>query len=397
MKILWCSNASWAPTGYGVQTKLFLPRLRKLGHQMAGHFFWGLQGGLIHDGDIPLYPAGRHGFGQDVIVNHARHFGADIVISLMDAWVCAADQYPSDIRFCPWYPVDMRPLPAAVERQVRHAFQPIVFSRFGEQMSREAGLDPLYVPHGVDCGSFKPVPRNEARAKIGFHPDKFIVGIVAANKGYPSRKCFPENIRAFAELARKHDDVQLHIHTQSLLGEEQGMNIQELCQREGILDRCTFADQYLMGLGFDDGYMAHLYSSFDVLNAVSMGEGFGVPTLEAQACGLRVIVGEWAASKELLGDGWGIPDERGNCVEVYTPIAGNQWLPHWEAIYERLEAAYAARTTEHSETARKFALPYDADNVAQFYWKPALETIERKLRGSSDLLKRMQASWEVAQ
>jgi hypothetical protein len=32
MRINWFSNSPWASTGYGVQTRLFVPRIRKLGH-----------------------------------------------------------------------------------------------------------------------------------------------------------------------------------------------------------------------------------------------------------------------------------------------------------------------------------------------------------------------------
>ena len=42
-KLLWHSNAPWAPTGYGQQTGLFAPRLAEK-YDMAISSFYGLEG-----------------------------------------------------------------------------------------------------------------------------------------------------------------------------------------------------------------------------------------------------------------------------------------------------------------------------------------------------------------
>ncbi len=61
----------------------------------------------------------------------------------------------------------------------------------------------------------------------------------------------------------------------------------------------------LIGLGIRRRSLAALYSAADVLLAPSYGEGFGVPTVEAQACGTRVIGSGWAATADLVAeDGW---------------------------------------------------------------------------------------------
>lgn len=84
MKVMWCSNAPWCRTGYGTQTEIWVPRLAELGHDMAIFAFHGLQGGMIDWQGIPVYPAGLQPYGGDVVGMHARHFGADLVITLMD-------------------------------------------------------------------------------------------------------------------------------------------------------------------------------------------------------------------------------------------------------------------------------------------------------------------------
>ena len=87
MKINWFSNSPWASTGYGNQTKLFVPRIKQLGYEMSITAFYGLQGGIIGwlDG-TPVYPNGKHPYGQDVIGAHSVNAQADAMISLFDVW-----------------------------------------------------------------------------------------------------------------------------------------------------------------------------------------------------------------------------------------------------------------------------------------------------------------------
>ena len=50
-----------------------------------------------------------------------------------------------------------------------------------------------------------------------------------------------------------------------------------------------FSDQYTYLLGWPEERMAQLYNAFDVLSLASSGEGFGIPLIEAQACGVPVV------------------------------------------------------------------------------------------------------------
>ena len=145
--------------GYGVQTAVFAPRWKdRLGHEVALGSLYGLQGGPMNWNGIPCYPCGlQDGMGHDVMPAHAAHFGADLLVTLFDAWVLDGDRLQArGHRWVPWFPVDSEPIPAAVLRSVEKAWQPVVFSRFGERMAREAGLDVRYVPHGADSSVYHP-------------------------------------------------------------------------------------------------------------------------------------------------------------------------------------------------------------------------------------------------
>jgi glycosyltransferase involved in cell wall biosynthesis len=109
-----------------------------------------------------------------------------------------------------------------------------------------------------------------------------------------------------------------------------------------------------------------MYNAFDLLLAPSMGEGFGIPVVEAQACGVPVVVSDFSAQPELVGSGWtvsGVPD---------WDEAQGAWLqlPNVGGIVEALEAAY--RGEGIPANARAKGLEYDHRRVYTEHWQPIL-------------------------
>ena len=174
MRILFDSNAPWASTGYGTQTKLFPTRLKeKLGHDVAIMAFYGLEGAIINWNGMPIYPRWAHPYGLDIMTSHAQHFKADILITLLDAWVFDANAFKqANQRWCPWFMVDCEPLQLAVYRQIKESFMPIVCSKHAEIECKKAGLETVYVPLGLDTKIFKPLNRAEARERTQLPKDK---------------------------------------------------------------------------------------------------------------------------------------------------------------------------------------------------------------------------------
>jgi glycosyltransferase involved in cell wall biosynthesis len=374
MKILWHSNAPWAATGYGVQTRLFTPRIRDLGYDVAISAFYGLEGASINWSGMKVYPRAFHPYGMDVLASHAKDHGADVVISLVDAWVM--DHERMGARWAPWFPVDHDPMPEAVADTVRHAFQPIVYAKHAEQSAKDAGLSVAYVPHGVDTSVYSPTPQAEARARFGLPEDAFVVGMVAANKGKPSRKALPTQLEAFGRFHADHPDAILYLHTH-LMPDMDGLNLPAVMQACGVPeDAVRVCDQYRNIMGYADEVMATLYSSMDVLLSATMGEGFGVPIIEAQACGTPVIVGGWTAMPELVGQGWVVTDHE----RVLTPMNAYQYQPTLDGVLEGLEAAYAVRGDQKvRDDARAFAMRYDVDEVTKTYWAPVLADMAERI------------------
>lgn len=394
MKILWHSNAPWAPTGYGQQTALFTPRLRDLGHDVAISAVWGLEGASMTQDGIRIYPADAN-FGNRTLASWASHHAGPesdlrdcLVLTLIDVWVLKLQQLAL-LNLASWVPIDHEPVPEGVLDYFRRTgATPIAMSRFGEEELRKAGLDPLYVPHGVDTHIFRPLDiseRDDFREAIDVPQGAFLVGMVANNQGNaPARKAFGEAIAGFAQFRKSHPDAFLYLHCE-LTGIKDGVNIERLLDLNDVPRHAVrFASQFLLEYGLPVEAMAQIYNAMDVLLNPAMGEGFGVPIIEAQACGTPVVVGGWTSMPELCGAGWTVEGQKfymeGGRMGV--PQRAFQHVPFIESIAEKLSFAHEYATGLR-ERAREFALAYDADFVTETYWKPTLAALKERRTAES--------------
>lgn len=357
---------------------------------MSIHAFYGLDpyNAPFQWAGLNITGRGFHPYGLDVIEAQYKAVKADIILTLLDAWVFDP-MIMKNMRWVPWFPCDHEPIPPAVLERVRYAFDRIVYSKFALKQMEDHDVPAHYVPHGIDTEAFHPADekRAEFRKLIGMPDDKFVVGMVAANKGYPSRKAFEQNILAFKMLKDKHPDSFLFLQTWTGEGGNDCVNIPEYCRAIGLqLGRdVAFCDQFVNNTtGFPDNYMAAMYSSLDVLLSVSRGEGFGIPIVEAQACGTPVIVGDWTSMPELCFSGWKV--DKKEAVLDFTRQVSYQYLPNPGAIAERLEAAYQMRgNMDYRKRARDGAVAYDARKITEKYWKPVLEKIAARIELTNKL------------
>lgn len=399
LRILFASDAPWSTSGYAVETALTTPRLTLLGHEVALMCTFGLQGAtrtwtsdvLGTDGKpitLKVYPGGADAFGNDVIGHAAQDWKADIVITLKDSFVFRPDAFQG-LRWCGMVPVDHEPIPPPATQVVHAMYRPIAYAPNGFRELRKAGFDPLFCPHGYDPKVYYPVEKADARKFLGLPDDLFFVGTVAVNRGgIPSRKAWPQNLEAFALFAKDKPEARYFLHTDLAAdGFENGVNLGPLVNQLGIGDKVFYCDQtiYRRG-GFPLEYMRAYYNAIDVLNAVSLGEGFGIPALEAQACGCPVILSNFAAHRDLCFGGWHVSDG----LKFYDAQATWTFIPQPEAVAAALNQAHAAAHDRpaFAKDARAKAIAgardYQIDRVVQEHWKPALEELEQQIAADAD-------------
>lgn len=381
VRISFLSNAPWATTGYGQQIKLVAPRLKTLGHDVSIQAYYGHSGSPIDWNGITVYGTANQIYGQDVMRAHAVNFKADILITNMDSWVIEP-ALMGDMKWVAWFPVDSEPCPPLVVEKVKQAWHRIVWTEFGAKEMDKVGLDYDRIPYGVDCELFKPADKQKAKQTVGWPLDKFAIGMVAMNKGFPCRKAFHQNIEGFKRFHDKHPDSLLYLHTaDGTHPNGETIDLAGFCHSIGLQigTDVIFADQYSYVLGYPDNAMVTLYNAMDVHLLVSMGEGFGMPQLEAQACGTPVICGDWTTMGELCFGGWKVSKK--DAEKFWTLQNTYQFLPHIDAIAEKLEAAYQMRgNPTYSSMARGGAQGYDIDKIVNNRWKPVLDKIAEKLK-----------------
>ena len=387
--ISWYSNSLNQPTGYGTQSKQVIQRLVKAGHKVAMMSNYGGEGvnTKIETGSglIPHYSRGMNQYSTDVLpLNHA-HWAAEnkdlpnFLVTLYDVWVLenpALDKLP----IASWVPIDHQPAPEKVLSWLRKPnVTPIAMSKFGKAMIENAGLESEYIPHAIDTKIFKPtvkLPEGiDGREFVG-GKDKFVVGMNFANKagGFIHRKAVAENLLAFAMFAKKHDDVVLYLHTEPF-GKQSGFVLPNILAACGVPQEIVkFVDPVAYQFGISQETLAAIYSAWDVGLFTNYGEGFGIPQLEAQACGVPIVTSNFAASAELAG-----PDSYLVNGQPFWDAGQHTWfnIPLVSGIVDALEQAYQRGRGEFKDTVA-FAKQYEADKIFAEGWKPLIEKLASK-------------------
>ena len=370
-RIFWFSNSPEAPTGYGTQTAQVVRRLKKRGHDVAVAANYGQQLGMGKWQGVPVYPQGYDGYSQDVIMSHFNDFAGQsdepaVMVTLFDVWTLTNPALAEVPHILSWTPVDhMNVVPAVRKWLERPNVTPVAMSQHGLAAMERVNIDGVYIPHALEK-HWKPTPFEDDP-----WPGRFVVTIPNANKGVlPARKSWGENLMAFAFFAQNHPEALIYLHTEAR--SRAGIDLVALIEACGInKNQVTFVNPYSHRMGVPDRTMAQIYTRSDVLLSATAGEGFGLPVMEAQACGTRVIVSNFSAQPELVGDGWAI-----DVQPQWNPTqAGWFCTPNVASIVDALEESHGRWAAEggHSDEAVTFAEGYAADRVFAERWQPLLD------------------------
>lgn len=248
----------------------------------------------------------------------------------------------------------------------------VVHSRHVERCVVAAGAAPsrvVRIPHGVDGTVFSSDgPRDaDLDAWKGELPLVLFVGGMVFRKGFDSL------LRIALEAASRGARFAL---CAKAVGHEQhykGFHMADLAQRFAaakgapplrLLDRDLSREE-----------LAAVYRSADLLCHPYRGEGFGLPVLEARACGLPVLVTRGGATDDFsVGDGAiGIPAAR-RALDLPGAHQGQPWVLEPDAVRG---AELLIETLKDLPARREEARAAAVDVRATFTWEAAAAAVER--------------------
>lgn len=376
------SNSPYSATGYGTQAGYLVDRFARHGLRTAVQSNYGLEGRFdwidTPHGKVKHYPKGFKPYSDDVISLWHDDWKKQnpglksALMTLYDVWVY--DQIKFDDPIFAYVPIDHVTMPPLVQKfLMRENVTPVTMSEHGQRMLEQRDIKSVYAPHSVDTSVFLPthdiggVPTREF---MGVKDDQFLVSIFAANKsnGILHRKALVEQIMAFSIFKQTHKDAVLYLHMESskVFG---GFNIPVITQALGLTDKdVIIANSTQLRVGYSQEHLAALYTASDVVLNATMGEGFGVCSIEAQACGTRLITSNWTASQDLAGPDSFLVDGQPFWDE---PQAAFYQLPLIPSIANSLELAYKEPRGVSLQSV-KFAKQFDTEKVWTKYWMPIL-------------------------
>ncbi len=374
MRVLWLSDSPTVPSGFGNVTAFVCEGLARQGHDV--HILgWQASGPSQQWKGTTLHGAGWHPLGADVLLNHLYRLRPDVLITLGDVWWLTFLTDPSlrqffemtTSRWLSYFPIDGHradgTLPPSWVEMLRRADTPVAMSQYGLRLTQASGVACEYVPHGVDAAQFSPDPDPAgAKRRLGYE-GRFVILSDARNQ---PRKMLPRLLTVFERFARDKPNALLHVHCDpndpATQTSQYSYRIDADVRALGLAGRVRFTPGFGIRHGLPLADLVNVYRAADVHLLVSTGEGFGLPTLQAAACGVVPIAPDYSANPELVA-GHGavirvaefVPDEFGIArafVDVDDAVA-------------RLEEFYRdrARLRQSSLQARRFAEGYDWSNV----------------------------------
>ena len=329
-KIMGLSDYTMMPTGYSNQTRNIFKRLARepeFETFLIGCGYLGMKSWVDHETggatqtprtDCPtLLHGGQASYAQDVLPKYFGMFRPDIFWWLLDSFMVqyfVPNQYHPGVEFHPiktiaYVPSDGEPFVPVGLPVLKRMDHVVAMSKFCQAQLCDEGINnPRYIPHGIQLEHYHPVDKEQARLNWSKRLNrelrgKFIVGSVNRNQG---RKNLAELMRVFASFAKDKPDVLLLFHCDPY-DRASGNDLLALARWLRIDDKIVFTGHGMLD-GIHESELAELYSCFDVHGSTTTGEGFGITTLEAMACGVPSIITDCTTTKELVTDpdaGWG--------------------------------------------------------------------------------------------
>ena len=246
-------------------------------------------------------------------------------------------------------------------------------------------MDEVWVPSTFNAETFRAsgVTRPIHVMPLGVNPDYFnprIRGFRATSRytflsilEWGERKAPEVLLRAYFQAFTRQDDVLLLLKvTNRDPGVDVRAQIAALNLPEGGPPVALLYNQEL-----PSHQMGSLYRSADCFVLPTRGEGWGMPILEAMACGLPTIATDWSAHTDFVTAENAYPVEYRliPAVAKCPYYSGFRWTePEAEHLAERMRFVY-----EHEDEAHQVGARAARDALGQWTWRSAAFRVKERL------------------
>jgi len=355
LKILMCSEASFLNSGFGTYAKELLSRLHNTNKyhiaEFASYGFvndprdksisWTYYANAVKDTDPrhKEYAArGDNQFGRWRFEKVLLDFKPDIVIDIRDYWMSAYQELSPLRKYFHWIlmpTVDSEPQQEDWIDTFISADAVFTYSDWGANVLKQQSSNSIkYIntaSPGVDLNVFKVKDRQGIKKSFGFNEDDIIIGSVMRNQ---KRKLIPELFSSFRllldNLEQTNPDLgsklYLYLHTSY---PDMGWDIPELLKDNRLSNRVIFSyvcknchsvscsvysgvqtvcskclhkacNMPSVTEGFSSTDLSNMYNMFDLYVQYSICEGFGMPQVEAGACGVPIATVNYSAMCDIV-------------------------------------------------------------------------------------------------
>lgn len=438
LKVLMCSEASFLSSGFGTYAKEILSRLYNTQKYEIAEFAsygvvndprdknipWIYYANAVRDND-PRYAEYMsrpdNQFGRWRLEKVLLDFRPDVVIDVRDYWMSSYQASSPLRKFFHWIlmpTVDSAPQQEEWLQTFLSADSIFTYSDWGADILKKQTSGHINyidtVSPGVDLSTFKIFDNIEnIKTDLGLEKDSIVIGSVMRNQ---KRKLIPEllivfrNLLDYLENADKElgKKIILYLHTSY---PDAGWDLPELLKDNRIANKvyftyacrkcshieaspfqgpskvchkCLEKSMTLTSVtnGIANTELAKIYNIFDIYVQYSICEGFGMPQVEAAACGVPIFTINYSAMIDIIKKLDAFPIEPAVMfkeleTKAYRSYPNNDQLLNGIIDYLKQDESY--KKEKRKNTRKLTELHYNWDHIAK-KWEDHLDQIDNTYR-----------------